>query len=138
LELLSEEALQRPEITFCTQLDKHLVIGSYDQVLVAAARPPVPHYSFFLTSLLETVRINIGECVAASYSTLTLEAATKILMFEETQETLEFIREFYPSWVFQGNLINLVDAPTARSTEVPSLKLIAQTLSYATELERIV
>ena len=34
------------------------------QVLVAAANPPVKYYSFFLTSLLETVRINIGTAAA--------------------------------------------------------------------------
>jgi hypothetical protein len=75
----------QPAITFCTQLDKHLVVGSYDQVLVAAANPPVKFYSYFLTSLLETVRINIGECVSSAYDSLTLVAATKILMFENKE-----------------------------------------------------
>jgi hypothetical protein len=51
------------------------------QVMAAAALPPVDYYTFFLKSLLETVRINIGECAAASYSVLTVEAATKVLMF---------------------------------------------------------
>ena len=51
------------------------------QVMAAAALPPVEYYTFFLKSLLETVRINIGECAAASYSVLTIEAATKVLMF---------------------------------------------------------
>jgi 26S proteasome regulatory subunit N12 len=85
LELLSEAMRSQPAITFCTQLDKHLVVGSYDQVLVAAANPPVKFYSFFLTSLLETVRINIGECVSSAYDSLTLTAATKILMFENKE-----------------------------------------------------
>ena len=48
----------------------------------SASHPPVEFYSFFLTSLLETVRINIGECVASSYRSLTLTAAKKVLMFE--------------------------------------------------------
>lgn len=50
--------------------------------MAEAALPPVESYTFFLKSLLETVRINIGECAAASYSVLTIEAATKILMFQ--------------------------------------------------------
>lgn len=49
--------------------------------MAAAALPPVDYYTFFLKSLLETVRINIGECAAASYSVLTVEAATKLFMF---------------------------------------------------------
>lgn len=105
---------------------------------MAAASPPVPYYTFFLTSLLETVRINIGECVSTSYASLTVDAATKMLMFQKKEDTLLFIQDYYPSWVLEGDKINLVDAPAARSNEVPSLKLIAQTLSYATELERIV
>jgi CSN8/PSMD8/EIF3K family len=51
--------------------------------MAAAALPPVEHYTFFLKSLLETVRVNIGECAAASYSVLTIEAATEILMFND-------------------------------------------------------
>ena len=47
---------------------------------MAAASPPTKYFSFFFTSLLKTVRINIGECVAAAYINLTLTAATKILM----------------------------------------------------------
>jgi len=55
------------------------------QVLLSAASPPTKYFSFFLTSLLETVRINIGECVAAAYIQLTIAAATKILMFDNDQ-----------------------------------------------------
>ena len=68
------------------------MLGSYDQVLVAAANPPVKYFSFFLTSLLETVRINIGDCVSSAYTTLTVAAASKILMF--TNEKVLFLDEF--------------------------------------------
>ena len=106
--------------------------------VAAAAQPPSEYYSFFLTSLLKTVRINIGECAAASYSTLTVEAATKILMFNSAQETLSFVADTYPDWTVAGNVVNLRSAPTQRSDEIPSHKLISQNLTYATELERIV
>ena len=52
LELLSDEQLNHPNIVFCTQLDQHLMVGSYDQVMNAAAKPPVTYYHFFLKSLL--------------------------------------------------------------------------------------
>ena len=81
MELLTGNQQQHPAILFCTRLDQHLTVGSFDQVLSAAAHPPVEYYSFFLKSLLETVRINIGECAAASYTILTVAAATEILMF---------------------------------------------------------
>lgn len=138
LELLSEQQQAHPAIAFCTKLDRHLMVGSYDQVMAAAANPPVPHYSFFLTSLLKTVRVNIGECAAASYTTLTVEAATQILMFTSGKETLDFVAEYYPDWACTGNVISLRAAPSLKSDEIPSLKLISQNLTYATELERIV
>lgn len=138
LELLSEEQQAHPAIAFCTQLDRHLMVGSYDQVMAAAAQPPVEYYSFFLTSLLMTVRINIGECASASYSTLQLAAATSILMFNSDKETIEFVSQNYPDWLLVGTTFDLRATKAVKSEEIPSLRLIAQQLSYATELERIV
>ncbi len=55
------------------------------------------------------------------------------------QETLEFISNNYPDWnVGSNGLISLSESKTVKSEEIPSMKLIAQTLSYATEMERIV
>ena len=138
LELLTEQQQSHPAIAFCTQLDRHLMVGSYDQVMSAAALPPVEYYSFFLKSLLETVRINVGDCAAASYTSLAVSEATKILMFGTDKETVEFIAATYPDWTVNGNTITLQGSKGTKSSEIPSLKLISQTLSYATELERIV
>jgi hypothetical protein len=54
-------------------------------VLASAAHPPTKYYNFFLTSLLETVRINIGECAAAAYTQLSIAAATQLLMFDNRE-----------------------------------------------------
>jgi len=139
LELLSEQQQQHKAIAFCTQLDQHLMVGSYDQVMAAASHPPVEYYQFFLTSLLETVRINIAECAAASYRMLTLPAATQILMFSTEQETLDFIAEHHEDWNVADNVVELrTNKAAARVDSVPAMKLVQQNLSYATELERIV
>lgn len=58
--------------------------------MVAAANPPTKYFNFFLTSLLETVRINIGECAAAAYTNLSIVAATQLLMFDN-QEVIIFL-----------------------------------------------
>lgn len=60
------------------------------QVMAAGSNPPVGLYAFFLTSLLETVRINIGECAAASYASLTLKDATRVLMFNTEEVRSDF------------------------------------------------
>mmetsp|Transcript_3534 Transcript_3534/g.5829 ORF Transcript_3534/g.5829 Transcript_3534/m.5829 type:complete len:202 (+) Transcript_3534:405-1010(+) len=141
LELLSEDENKLPTVQFCVQLDLLLVVGSYDKVMEAAAKPPTKYFSFFLTSLMETVRINIGECAAAAYSTMSIKAATEILMFENEEETLEFISDFYPTWdvdALERTIVCGDGTIIHKSEEIPSLKLISQNLGYATELERIV
>mmetsp|Transcript_23417 Transcript_23417/g.21298 ORF Transcript_23417/g.21298 Transcript_23417/m.21298 type:complete len:264 (+) Transcript_23417:43-834(+) len=138
LELLSDEQLSHPNIKFCTQLDLHLVVGSYDQVLIAASTPPVAVYSFFLKSLLETVRLNVGECIAAAYENLSIEKATKMLMYDDTEDTKTFIQESYPDWEIVSGVINVKVKKSTKSESIPSHRLISQTVTYATELERIV
>jgi len=138
IELLSKEVQELPAITFCTQLEQRVVVGAYDMVLAAAANPPVPQFSFFLNSLLETVRLNIGECVAASYTSMKISSATKILMFSNDGDTKQFIQDNYADWKIEGETIVLGGNKVVKSEEIQSMKLIAQTLSYATELERIV
>lgn len=144
LELLSEQQRRDPAISFCTQLDRHLMIGSYDQVMEEAAAPPVDLYSFFLTSLLETVRLNICECALAAYSSLTPQAAMKILMFNTLEETALFFNDHYPE-LDVTPATETIDFRAQsdshaghKSEDIPSLKLINQTLAYAAELERIV
>ncbi len=138
LELLTEEQHSHPHISFCTSLDQHLMVGSYDQVMAAASKPPLASFSFFLNSLLETVRTNVAECAAASYSTLSIQGATEILMFNNDKDTVQFIKNQYPDWVIAGNSIDLRAIKQAKSEEIASHRIIQQTLGYATELERIV
>ena len=64
------------------------MVGAYDQVLEAAAQPPVPLFAFFLASLQHAVRLNIGMGVVAAYTKLSVAAATKILMFQSEMVSL--------------------------------------------------
>jgi 26S proteasome regulatory subunit N12 len=138
LELLSEEELRHPALTFCTQLDRHLMVGCYDQVMAASVEPPVECYAFFLKFLLEAIRINIGDCAEVSYKSLTLHGAQDVLMFNSIEETKSFIRSNYEHWEISGDTINLHAQKVQKADEVPSQRLIASSLTYATELERIV
>lgn len=139
LELLSDQARNEPAVTFCMKLEQHLVVGSYDEVLTAAAQPPTPIYSFFLNSLLETVRLTIGECLGAAYTSIPIASAIRMLKFTSPQEMEVFMADHYPSWRIVNNTIYFEsEVKTGKAAEIPSLRLIEQTLSYATELERIV
>jgi hypothetical protein len=109
------------------------------KVMQAASHPPVALYSFFLTSLLETVRLNICECLVASYRQLSLTAATEILMFSNVDDTAEFFRSNYPDIPLSADSVSFTQQKATKTTEESkSHRLIDQTLAYAAELERIV
>ena len=62
-----------------------------------------------------------------------------IYLYIHIQETIAFLKEFYPDWVVEKGVINLmVTRVIPKSEEIPSNKLIDQQLTYANELERIV
>jgi len=141
LELLTEEELNHQYINFCTQIEQHIMVGLYDQVLGAAKNPPVAEYTFFLSSLMETVRKNIADCAEVAYESITVQEATDILMFTSPQETQKFIQANYPTWDVVNGTIKFHGShsnKTKIAESIPSEKIISQVLSYATELERIV
>ena len=49
-----------------------------------------------------------------------------------------FIGDYHPQWTLNGNVISFEGEKVSKCEEIPSVKLIGQTLSYATEMERIV
>lgn len=140
LELLTDEQKSSAGIKFCTELERRLMVGAYDDVMNAASNPPVDLYGFFLGSLLETVRINIADCAEMSYNTLNPSALKEILMFTTEKEAVAFVNEHYPHWEFNGTLFKLKPDTTKLSSaeDIPSQKLVSQTLTYAVEMDRIV
>lgn len=141
IELLTEAELKHPHILFCTQIEQYMMIGSYEQVLQTAQSPPVPYYTFFVSSLLETVRTNIAECMEASYKSLLIKDAMKLLMFKTEAETTAFIAAQYDHWTVTPATETIHFAPKEqmqKSDVIPSFKIMKEVLSYASELERIV
>ncbi len=74
----------------------------------------------------------------ASTKSISLDTATKALMFESNNDTIQFINDYFPEWTVNNNVIYLDTVKVNKSEGIPSLKVINQTLKYATELERIV
>lgn len=101
-------------------------------------RPPYPEYSFLLQSLQTTVRMNIGECVAASFASLSVLSAQHLFLLSSAEETVAFVDQYYPQWQLVNNMFQIRVNNQSKAESIPSMKLITQALSYATELERIV
>lgn len=139
LELLSDAEAGNPFISFPIQLERQLMVGSYDEVLSAHSRIPDPSYGFFMDNLLQTVRDSIADCVEVSYKTMKTEDAMKMMKFDSPQQLMEYVQECRDDWIVEGGSLCFQPPPTgSKASDIPSMKLIAQSLSYATEMERII
>lgn len=138
LELLTPSEASNPLVSFPIELERHLMVGLYDQVLAVAV--PDPSFQFFVDHLLQTVRDNIADCMEVSYTEISLQAAQSMMKFDSQAELSEYIQDCRDDWIVQGSQLLFQPPSTGvqASTDIPSRKWIAQSLSYATEMERIV
>jgi len=138
LELLSEEERSIEAIAFPVRLEQYLMVGAFNQVLAAKSKMPAAPFAFFMASIVETVRGSIAECASVAYSSLTLASAQQLLMLDSREDLLAFIQVAHGDWVVDGDVISFASTSGSKSAEVPSMRLITESLNYATELERIV
>lgn len=62
-----------------------------------------------------------------------------MMKFESESEFVEFVEDEHPEWsISDGKVVFQVQEEKAKSDEIPSMKLISDSLGYASELERIV
>jgi 26S proteasome regulatory subunit N12 len=138
LELIGHAERQFEAIAFPVRLEQYLMVGAFNQVLAAKTSMPSPSFALFMAAIVETVRGNIAECAQVAYASLSLTVAQQLLMLESRDDLLAFIGHSHADWVVDGDLILFNPPVGAKSTELPSMRLISEALGYATELERIV
>lgn len=137
LELIPLSAQSNMYISFPVRLEQRLMEGTYNKVLSARADVPVPTYSFFMDTLANTVRDKIAECSEKAYESLPLSQVPQMMMLENEAELVKYIADNEKLWTIENGVL-LFNKPPTHTTEIPSLRLIRETLTYATELERIV
>lgn len=139
LELLTDDEARSPLVTFPINLERQLMVGSYDEVLNAGSHVPDPSYQLFMENLLQTVRDSIADCLEVAYKTMSIPEAMTMMKYDTKEELMEYVEEYRDDWIVEG--VNLCFQPPStgsKASDIPSMKLISQSLSYATELERIV
>jgi 26S proteasome regulatory subunit N12 len=113
------------------------MVGTYDEVL--SVKVPDASYQFFVDNLLQTVRDSIADCVEVSYKNMKINDAMTMMKFHSRQELLEYMDECRDDWIVQGDTLCFQPPPSgSKASDIPSMQLIAQSLSYAMEMERIV
>ena len=138
LELLPEDGRANECIAFAIQLEQYLMEGSYSKVLGARSSCP-PQYSFFMDGLVNRIRDSIAECCEAAYQSLTLSEAQHMMNFTSQEEMLSYIKTNKEAWTVSGDAISFQQSEKKMtSADIPAMRLISESLLYATELERIV
>lgn len=139
LELLQPEEASAPHVSFPINLERQLMVGLYDEVLDAGKHVPDPSYTFFMDNLLQTVRDAIADCLEVSYKTMSIEDAASMMKFESSDDLLSYITECRDDWIVEDGVLCFQPPEVgSKATDIPSMKFMQQSLSYATELERIV
>ncbi|KAF1780485.1 HAD-like domain [Phytophthora cactorum] len=134
-----EQSRQDPNIAFAVKLEQYLMEGTYNKVLESRTNVPNPYFPFFLSQLLQTVRENIADCAEVAYQCLTLADAQKMLIFDSAAELSTYIQEEKTEWVVrEGRVWFKAPEKSLGASDIPSLRLVGETLAYATELDRIV
>lgn len=137
VEALHPDDARSALVAYVLQLEAFLSEGAYNKILSAAAASPSPTFAPFLERLAHTVREDIADCAAASYATLSVAAAQRMLMLPSADATRDFLRSSRPDWRVDGATITLKSGDKPRP-RVDAHELILQSLAYATEMERIV
>mmetsp|Transcript_45534 Transcript_45534/g.71344 ORF Transcript_45534/g.71344 Transcript_45534/m.71344 type:complete len:264 (+) Transcript_45534:25-816(+) len=139
LELIPVDKWEHPCIKFPIKLEQYLMEGSYPKVLASAGDLPAPSYHFFVSMLSGTVRDSIAESSEAAYESLPLADALKMLSMSGVEEMKDYAAMRQRVWdVDQAAGVVRFREEGKADLEVPSQRLIIETLSYAKELERIV
>ena len=156
-----------PYIQFPISLERKLMVGIYDEIFNMTL-PCLTTYPFFMEQLVSTVRDAIADCIEVSYLSLSLPQTATIMKLDSAssagittttsssdpvQELLEYIEVAREDWIvhsdtkmitFQQQQHSASSNPNANigpiitGQDVPSQQWIQQTLTYATEMERII
>jgi len=136
LELIAQADQQNLYIAFPVQLEKRLMEGTYNKVVSSDQELPHPSYSFFMAKLTNSARTKILECSERAYKQVNLDQVSAMLMVPSTKDAMPFISAAKGTTV-SGNQVTFTQN-TKASGETPSMRLIRDSLLYATELERII
>jgi 26S proteasome regulatory subunit N12 len=94
LEGLPKELLHdNPFIRHPVNLEQWLMEGSYSKVWGARAEAPAEEYTYFVDSLMGTIREEIASCSELAYETLPIEDAATLLFFSTGREVVAFAQE---------------------------------------------
>ena len=139
LEILTPDEAATSFISFPINLERQLMVGSYDEVINAEVNVPDSSYTLFMESLLETVRESIADCMEVSYKTMKVDDAHKMMNLDKDLTVNEYAELCREDWIISKQELCFQPSDLGfKASDIPNERMIQQNLGYATELERIV
>ncbi|XP_037939797.1 26S proteasome non-ATPase regulatory subunit 8-like [Teleopsis dalmanni] len=138
LELLSAEVIQKNQyIRPILALEQYIMEGRYNKIFQAKNSAPSEIYNYFMDTLLDTVRDEIGACIEKSYEKISPKEAARRLNLKSVDEVRAIGQK--RNWLLSSDgIYNFIDK-TAKPKEIlPTIELAEQAIFYARELEMIV
>ena len=136
LELLPSS--ESREVQYVLSLETGMMEGSFGKVLCTDV--PSSHWKPLVTMLQTTVRQQIARCIVSSNTSLSRQDARDLLYVRTDDELNDIVKQDdASSWVCKDNVFCFTKPTTAlRACDIPSIRLVTETLTVATELDRIV
>lgn len=136
LELIPVDSHSNMYIKHPIDLELYLMEGSYNKLRNARTQVPASEYLVFMDILTETVRKEFAACAERAYTSLKVADATKLLLFQNDGETLQFCQA--RNWNVQNSVISFDKSNAQDKTFQRTAKeVIGKTLSYAHEVSQI-
>eukprot|EP00297_Palpitomonas_bilix_P011424 CAMPEP_0113880438 /NCGR_PEP_ID=MMETSP0780_2-20120614/7786_1 /TAXON_ID=652834 /ORGANISM="Palpitomonas bilix" /LENGTH=264 /DNA_ID=CAMNT_0000867115 /DNA_START=130 /DNA_END=924 /DNA_ORIENTATION=- /assembly_acc=CAM_ASM_000599 len=116
-------------------VEQVLMEGAYNKILSAQAEVPAESYLFFMSMLVDMARGEIADCIEEAYEKLAIEDVAQLLRLSAA-ETEEFLKT--KEWEVRNGEVILAKEETLSKEDLPSVRLITESIAWAKELERIV
>lgn len=131
----SKDMMADVYILHAIQLERFIMEGSYNKIIIGRDNVPSPGYVFFIETLIDTIREEIGGCIEHAFESIRARDLQKLLFLENASKVDKFANE--RGWMSKDAQFVF---PTTADTAPKVLKkdLISNSIFYAEELERIV
>mgnify|MGYP006077763547 FL=1 len=138
LETVPSYILPSDHVKHAVALESDLMEGAYGSILASSKKNnlPSPEYASFYDTLTITVRDEIATCIEKAYSSITPQAAEKLMSCSASDVAATAAARKWRQDQ-NGYLFGEEKKPPSVN-DIPANELINQTLMYAKELERIV
>lgn len=138
LELLDPALLHDNKyISHPVALEQYIMEGAYNRVFKTRAEMPAESYAFFMDILADTVREEIAACCEQAFSVLPVADLRKLLFLEKNEDAMKFSAK--RNWKLDKDVFRFeTPAKTVNKDDIMAVELIAKTMGYARELEKIV